>query len=247
MEERIAALAMVPVQTIRIMFVLLACIFGLMVGAGLNAAAAHYARRLKYAFPFGQLAAASTFSLLAYYIGIKPELAVGFWFCAILIVIVQTDLADMTIPDPIILAGVVGVVLLRLWSHPLPWWDYLAGGMAGSGFLLLVAVIGSKMLGTDAMGGGDIKLYVLIGLVLGFKLTLLSLFLSSLFGFVGGMAQLLNSRGKRGTLAAVSARAEGAPLVAVNMIPFGPYIAAGSLAAYVWGEQLIFAYLALAS
>lgn len=246
MEERIASLAMVSVHTIRLMAVLLSCLLGLMLGAGLNVLAARYAVALKYAFPFGQLAASFSFALMAYHYGLKPELIVGFWFCAILIVIVQTDLSAMIIPDQVVLIGATGAVLLRVWSHPLPWWEYVAGSAVGSGFLLLVAVLGGRLLGKETMGGGDIKLYLFIGLVLGIKLTLLSLFLSSVVGFIGGVVQLVRTRIARsqvgqvhGIQAAVRDKTEPRDAAA---IPFGPYIAIGSLAAYLWGEKWIAAY-----
>lgn len=75
-------------------------------------------------------------------------------------------------------------------------------------------------------GGGDVKLYALIGLVLGFKLVLLSFFLSTLYGAViGGLALLLKIVKKR------------------QPIPFGPFIAAGTLTAYYWGTEIIDFYL----
>lgn len=76
------------------------------------------------------------------------------------------------------------------------------------------------------MGFGDVKLYALLGLVLGVKIVLLSFFLSTLYGAViGGFALLLKIVKRR------------------QPIPFVPFIVAGTLTAYYWGSELITFYL----
>lgn len=170
------------------------------------------------------------FALAVLQIGWKPELAVALWLTAILVIIVHTDLTAMIIPNKVVVTGLAGAALLRLWSHPLPWYEYVIGAAAGSGALLLIAIIGHWVLRKEVMGGGDIKLYVLIGAVLGWKLALLSLFVASLIGFVGGItAQLASGKStKKG-----------------QTFPFGPYIAIASLITYYWGDELLAWYLSL--
>jgi leader peptidase (prepilin peptidase)/N-methyltransferase len=95
------------------------------------------------------------------------------------------------------------------------------GAVTGFTLLLVIALI-SK----GGMGMGDVKLYALLGFVLGFKLVLLSFFLSTLFGAVIGGFALIFKIVKR-----------------KQPIPFGPFIAAGTLMAYYWGLDLIELYL----
>jgi leader peptidase (prepilin peptidase) / N-methyltransferase len=101
-----------------------------------------------------------------------------------------------------------------------PWWNSILGMVTGFLLLLIVAVV-SK----GGMGFGDVKLYALLGFVLGFKLVLLSFFFSTLFGAViGGFALLFKIVKRR------------------QPIPFGPFIAAGTLTAYYWGTEIIHWY-----
>lgn len=136
-------------------------------------------------------------------------------------IIVVSDIHYMIIPDKILI-WFAGIFLLERAIWPLnPWWDSLSGALTGFVLLLLIAVF-SK----GGMGFGDVKLYALLGFVLGFKLVLLSFFLSTLYGAViGGLALLFKIVKKR------------------QPIPFGPFIAAGTLTAYFWGSKIINLYI----
>ncbi|WP_339203568.1 A24 family peptidase [Paenibacillus sp. FSL K6-3182] len=184
--------------------------------------------RIVWRYPVGDLITTVLFAHAAYYIGWKLELFAVLFFISILVIIVQTDLTDMIIPNKVVAVGFIGAVCIRLIVHPLPLLNYGIAAITGSGALLIIGIIGNKVLKKETMGGGDIKLYVFIGLILGVKLTLLSLFLASLFGLIGGLALIATGAQSRG-----------------KTIPFGPYIAVGALAAYYWGNGLIGWYLSL--
>jgi leader peptidase (prepilin peptidase) / N-methyltransferase len=78
------------------------------------------------------------------------------------------------------------------------------------------------------MGGGDIKLFFLIGLVLGAIYTLLTLFLASFIGMIVGII-LLKIRGKGRK----------------TPVPFGPSIAIAAIIVYFYGEQILNSYVSL--
>lgn len=182
--------------------------------------------RLPRQYLFGQWAAGVVFAVSAASLGLVTELVPLLFFVSILLVIVQTDLAERIIPDLMVLIGVTGLLMLRLWSHPLPYWNYVVAALAGSGVLLVIGMVGERLLGKETMGGGDVKLYLVIGLMLGIKLTLLSLFVASLIGLVVTVMLRLAGRGAYGEL-----------------VPFGPYIAVGAWCTYLWGEGWLLSYL----
>lgn len=184
--------------------------------------------RISLRYPVGELAAGLLFMIAYAVVGLQGELLVAIWFTCILIVITQTDLQSMRIPNAVVAAGVIGALPMRAWIHPLPLWDYLVAMFVGSGVLLLLGVVAGAILKREAMGGGDVKLYVLIGLVLGIKLTLLSLFAASVCGLVYSLGQRL-----------AGARENNA------VIPFGPFIALGALISYYYGDGMIVGYLGL--
>ncbi|MCK7492329.1 MAG: A24 family peptidase [Comamonadaceae bacterium] len=86
-----------------------------------------------------------------------------------------------------------------------------------------MAVGGEKLLKKEALGGGDVKLFLFIGFVLTWDTGLLSLFLASFAGFAFG---ILRER-------------KDAEL------PFVPFLFAGVLIAHFAGADLIAWYLRL--
>lgn len=98
------------------------------------------------------------------------------------------------------------------------------GGVAAFVFLLVLALINPK-----GMGMGDVKLAAFLGLGLGYVgwgNVVLGLFGSFLLGSVVSLVLIATkTRGRK------------------DLIPFGPYLAAGSLLALLWGRPLLDWYL----
>lgn len=60
----------------------------------------------------------------------------------------------------------------------------LKGFILGAGFFVIIALLFKWLTKKQGLGGGDIKLISIIGLSLGFKLTFLTIFLSSVLGMI---------------------------------------------------------------
>nr|WP_263325554.1 A24 family peptidase [Neobacillus sp. Marseille-Q6967] len=177
--------------------------------------------RISPIYPVFELLTGILFATAPLVIGWSGELVVTLTLISMFMIIIVSDINYMIIPDKILI-WFAGIFLLERVFWPLqPWWDSLLG--AGTGFVLLLII---ALVSKGGMGGGDVKLYALLGFVLGFKLVLLSLFFSTLFGAViGGLALLFKIVKRK------------------QPIPFGPFIAAGTLTAYYWGSELIDLYL----
>lgn len=175
-------------------------------------------KRISAAHPAGEAATAAVFAFIGYHYGPQQlEWIAAVLLASVLMIVTQTDLKAMLIPDRIVFPGAALAALLRLWQHPLPYWDYMLGAAFGF-FILLVLAILSR----GGMGGGDIKLYLFIGLLLGWKLTLLSLFAASVLGTIGGLLSLFLRRS-----------------ASKQPIPFGPYIAVSAFSAFVYGDYYL--------
>jgi leader peptidase (prepilin peptidase)/N-methyltransferase len=164
-------------------------------------------------------------------------LAVYLVFVSALIVIFFIDLEHQIIPDSITLPGIplaiiLGSVILPdpvLPDNPLGFKASITGSLAGGGSFYLIAVLGKAVFKKDAMGGGDIKMMAMVGGLIGWKGVFLTTFFASLFGSITGVSLILLKRKEWGA-----------------RIPFGPYLALGSLVSLFWGQDIwcyLFRYL----
>ncbi|MGE7836812.1 prepilin peptidase [Viridibacillus arvi] len=179
--------------------------------------------KIHWVYPLMEFLTALLFALAYLELGLKPELIIALLFISLLIIITVSDIAYMLIPNKILLFFGALLVVGRIFIQSDPWWDSIVGAFGGFLILLLVAIL-SK----GGIGGGDIKLFFIIGLVLGIFSTLLALFLAAVIGLVTGVVLLIYRKQGRKT-----------------PIPFGPSIAVASIIAYFYGEQILEWYMNL--
>ncbi|WP_239984893.1 prepilin peptidase [Sporolactobacillus pectinivorans] len=149
------------------------------------------------------------------------EMLTGWLLVSLLMIVLVTDLTKMIIPDKILICFLVFFIIFRFIFQPSPWWDSLLGTAVGFSLLALIAFISR-----GGMGGGDVKLFAVIGALTGTKMVLFGFFLSTLFGSMIGMCCLLTGLIKRR-----------------QPIPFVPFIAMGMLAAFFFGNELFSYYM----
>lgn len=116
------------------------------------------------------------------------------------------------------LAGMFAAVTVPLAFGPPGWLGRAAAGAAlcGAGMVALYALARGRL------GGGDVKLAIINGWVLGPGPGVLGLTLGLIFGALGAGAVLLFAGGGRRT-----------------EFPYGPFLAAGALAAMLWGPAFM--------
>lgn len=177
--------------------------------------------RISPIYPIIELLTGVLFATAPLVVGWNSELLVALTLISLFIIITVSDVAYMIIPDKVLLVF-AGIFLLERIFIPLePWWDPLLGAAIGFSVLLVIALI-SK----GGMGGGDIKLFALIGFVVGVKTLIVAFFLSTLLGAVIGLVGMALGLVKKS-----------------KPIPFGPFIAVGTMLAYYYGDSLIRAYI----
>jgi len=161
--------------------------------------------------------------------GLSLPFGILFIFCSAMVVITFIDLDHMIIPDIISLPGIILGFVFSFFIPQLGWLNSLLGILAGGGSLYLVASLYQRFTGKEGMGGGDIKLLAMMGAFFGWKAIPFIIFMASLVGSVIGVTLMLVQR-KDGKLA----------------IPFGPFLALGSIVYIFYGRQIIHWYLGLA-
>lgn len=169
----------------------------------------------------GELLTGILFILAYLKFGWSIEMLIAIILFSFLTILTLTDLHYRRIPNSIVLTGVIIALVLRTFYPLESIWNHLFGAVVGFFALLLIAIL-SK----GGMGGGDIKLYAMIGLFIGWKGVLLSLMLAAFVGSIYGLILILMKQFK-----------------SKMTIPFAPSIMVGTVIAYGWGEQMIEGYI----
>lgn len=176
-------------------------------------------------YPLSELAFALVTVLCLLRFGLTVLCLRNYVFLCCLFLLTLTDLEDMTIPDG------CHIVAVLAWVAALPFdfpgWDSvlrsLLAALVFGGGLLAVSLVMDRVMGRDTMGGGDIKLFAVVGLYLGFVGTLFALLLACLIGLAFA---LVARRGGRA-------------------FPFGPSIALAAAVVLLYGAPIIDWYLGL--
>jgi leader peptidase (prepilin peptidase)/N-methyltransferase len=176
--------------------------------------------RIPWVYPAVELVTAGLVVACVIAFGLTGRAAVGAFFCAVLVALSAIDLEHRIIPNRIVLPAAVVCLVAQTLLDPSPEWALAALG--ASGFLLLAALAYPA-----GMGMGDVKLALLMGAVLG-RTVPVALMAGMLAALVPSIVLLARHGSK--------ARKMG--------IPFGPFLALGSVVALFWGEALLDAYLA---
>ncbi|WP_408007093.1 prepilin peptidase [Pseudalkalibacillus sp. A8] len=178
-------------------------------------------KQVSVIYPVIELTTGLLFMFSYHQFGLSSMLFGSLILLSLLLIIFVSDLFFMLIPNKILLFFAPFIILYRVWIPTDPWWDAWIGSLIGFSLLFLIAVI-SK----GGMGGGDIKLFALLGLMFGWKSILLVLFLASLFGSIVGISLFATKKVKR-----------------KQHIPFGPFIVAAAIVTLFWGEPILRWYL----
>jgi leader peptidase (prepilin peptidase) / N-methyltransferase len=160
------------------------------------------------------------FAFTFYKLGLQKELIVGLSIVSLLVIILVTDLVYMLIPNRILLFFLPIFILERIYIPLDSLWSSIIGSFGAFFILFTVGIISN-----GGIGGGDIKLFGVLGLALGWKLILITFIIACFTGTLWGGIAMKASKSKNS-----------------NPFPFGPCIAIGCLASYFYSEELIHWY-----
>lgn len=174
-------------------------------------------------YPFVELLTGLMYFISYLVFGLSWSLLISLVFVSLLLIITFTDLDHMIIPDEIILVGLIAALVYQLVRiTPVDYFDAIIGLLVGGGSFLLIALLSKLILKKEGMGGGDIKLMAMIGATIGWKLTVLTIFLSAYIAAILGGGMILLKIKKKG-----------------QYLPYGPFIAIAAIVALYWGNDII--------
>lgn len=199
-------------------------------------------------YPAVELLTALLFVLVFWQIGFNSFLPVALIFVSAMVALVFIDAEHMILPNVITYPLFVLALATRLFFplfltveyfpdlfkfpfnllQTFPLWLIslaagLLGALVGGGFLWLVGEVWKRFRGVDAMGLGDVKMMLGVGALLGWRLTLLSIFTGAFTGALAGIFLLSKQKEKDLQM----------------QIPFGIFLGIGSIVSLLFGEQIL--------
>ncbi len=199
-------------------------------------------------YPAVELMTGLLFIAVAWRDGLSLALPFDFAFVSALVALIFIDAEHMILPNAITYPGMVFALIARIVipyvvGRPhfddlgplmqgalsgLPIWAAslvggLLGALIGGGSLWLMGWTWEKLRGIEAMGLGDVKMMFMVGAYLGWRLTILTIFMGVLSGSIIGTFLMLR-QGKRDMQ---------------MLLPFGVFLGIGALAALLVGPHIV--------
>ncbi len=207
---------------------------------------------IAWRYPAVEALTGLVFMIALIQLGLTPYLPVALAFISAMIALIFIDAEHMILPNVItypilVIALVVRIVFPILFAgkyfsdtgfypisllHNYPAWvvspaGALFGALVGGGSLWLVGSVWKLLRGVDAMGLGDVKLLLGVGALLGWRLTVLTIFIGAFTGAIAGVAVITRQKDKD----------------LQTQIPFGIFLGIGSIVALLFGDRMIAWYL----
>ncbi len=185
-------------------------------------------RAIALRYPAVEVVSGIITGLLAWKFGISWQFLAYTVFAGIFVVAAFIDLQEYILPDALTLPGAV-LALGASPFLPVPWADALLGaGVGFAGFWLLQYGY-RKIKGREGLGGGDVKLMLMLGALVGWKGLPLTIFLASCLGLAASVFFLYRDRYKG----------------MQTPVPFGPFLALGGYIYILCGEYIWTWYLGI--
>lgn len=147
------------------------------------------------------------------------DLIVALTFVSTLVTVIVSDIEYMIILDEVLIFSTLLLAILYIFGKGLEVAAYHIYSGVGA-FLAMYAIkwIGDKAFKKESLGGGDIKLMFLFGMVLGLPMSICTIFLATFIAFPVALIILFSDK--------------------ENIIPFGPFLSMAAILIMVSKIQL---------
>ena len=163
-----------------------------------------------------ELSTAILFSVCYHVFGFSLDLLIALVFVSSLIIIIVSDIEYMIILDEVLIFSVSVIIVIDLFNVGI--YDTCMNILAGVGSfltMLLIKKMGDVIFKQESLGGGDIKLQFLVGLVIGYPMSVCNIFLATFIAFPIALFLLVSKKD--------------------NIIPFGPFLSMAAIILYISG------------
>ena len=165
----------------------------------------HCGKKVDILSTYVELFTGSLFAVGFYAFGFSYELLIALGIVSLLMIVVVSDITYLIIPDEALIFFSVYFIIIQILNIGLLGaGKQILSGIFLFGIMYLIMIIGNKTLKKESLGGGDIKMMFVFGLILDPLLGALAIFIGSLIALPISLI-LLQKQKER-------------------VIPFGPFL-----------------------
>ena len=170
--------------------------------------------KISWFYPIFEFLTGVLFVLSYLVFGLSLECLYSIVFISMLLIIVISDYQTMIIPDSILIFFSMLLAFMKFFISGIDSVGIsLLHALAAFIFMLVLKLFGDFIFKKESMGGGDIKLLAVFGFVLGFPLSIISIFLSA---FIALPISLIILKLKK-----------------THEIPFGPFLSISAMIVFL--------------
>ena len=170
-------------------------------------------KKLSFFYPFSELTTGLLFLVSYHSFGLSLDLIISLTLVSTFVVVLVSDLTYLMIPDRfIVIPSIIIIIITFIQKGIINSLIQIGYGVIGFIFMYLVMLLGNKLFNKESMGGADIKLMFLVGLVLDPLLSIVVIFLASAIALPVSLFLLLKNK--------------------EHIIPYGPFLMIGLLIVY---------------
>ena len=159
----------------------------------------------------------SLFSVCFHKFGFSLDLIVSLIFVSSIITVIVSDIEYMIILDEVIMVSSALIMIIYIvgYGFTKDAAFHINSGMGSFITMYLIKLMGDYLFKKESLGGGDIKLMFLFGLVLGYSTSIMTIFLATFIAFPVAIIMLFSNK--------------------EHMIPFGPFLSIAALILLISG------------
>ena len=169
--------------------------------------------KISLMYPLIELLTGILFAISYYSFGFSYELFISLIIISLLSLVIVSDVTYMIIPDSFIFIAAVLITILKfLQTGIIDGFISIGYGVISFVILYLIMLLGNKLFKKESLGGADIKLFFVVGLIFPPLISMFTLVVACFVAFP--VSLFLYFKNKE------------------NIIPFGPFIVLATLFVY---------------
>lgn len=169
-------------------------------------------------YPLVELTTGLLFAISYHFFGFSYETLVSLILVSIVVITTISDCQYMVILDEVLAIGSILILIIFFVAGGLEFTiRHIISGLLLFAIMLAVKLIGDRSFKQESLGWGDVKLTFVAGLLLGFKLGIIYIFLGAFTALPYALYTTLKNKN--------------------TMIPFGPFLVISMLIIY-WNSSL---------